>query len=44
MFTETCKNINNFVSDILKRKSSGELDADEAPNIEGFVNTNNQES
>ena len=43
VFKETYKNINNLASKIFKRTISGKADAEEAPCIEGYVNTNTQE-
>ena len=43
MFTETYKNIKKSASEIFKRNRSGKPDVDEAPGIEGFMNTKNQD-
>ena len=43
MFITTSKNMKKFVSEILKRTISGKPDAEEASQIERFVNPNIQD-
>ena len=43
VFTETCKNVKKFLSEIFKYTRSGKPYAEEAPRIEACVNTNIQE-
>ena len=44
VFTATYKNIKKLSSEIFKHTRSGKPDAEEAPHIEGFANTNIQDN